>query len=202
MNSQHVWDEYYKTHSQRLIYPDENLVRILEKQELTKFSSALDFGCGSGRHLNYLKQKNIKHLYGMDYSWEIIYKNQFFYKDIHFIYYDGISPLPFPENFFDIIICWGVLHYNDSKMRKFLLSEFYRVLKPKGLFTGTYRSKNDTHFQESAVRNAKIYFFDEKEIHRELNAMNFDQIQIGYTERTPLGNLHTKIAHYFFLCKK
>lgn len=202
MDAQYVWDGYYKTHPQRLIYPDENLVRILEKQDLTQCKRALDFGCGSARHLIYLKQKHITELYGMDISLEVIKKNQALYENIQFLHYEVLMPLPFPENFFDIIICWGVLHYNKKTVREFLLEEFYRTLKPGGLFTGTYRAKNDTHFKDSEVHMAEIDYFEEKEILLELKNKHYKQIQLGYCERTPLGNLQKKIAHYFFLCTK
>ncbi len=202
MDSKYIWDTYYKTNNHRLIYPDENLVRIIEKQDLTNLKSALDFGCGGARHLIYLKQKNLNQLYGLDYSLEIIKKNQSLFKEIQFIHYQNETSLPFIDNFFDIIICWGVLHYNHSKIRKFLLGEFYRILKKDGIFIGTYRAKQDTHFIESEVHNSEIYFFDDKEVYQELSIMNFNRIQIGYNERTPLGNLDKRIAHYFFLCKK
>ncbi len=199
--SQIVWDEFYKLKKKQLIYPDENLVRIIENNFSLKWQAALDFGCGNGRHLLYLKQKGILNLYGFDFSREVIQKNQTLYSNIHFYYYENTQSLPFKDKSVDLIICWGVLHYNPPHIRKFLLKEFYRILKPSGIFVGTYRAKQDTYFFYSEVKKSEIYFFDKEDIMEELNPY-FKKIQLGYMERTPLGKLEQKIAHYFFYCEK
>lgn len=196
-----VWDSYYKKNSNILIYPDENLVRIIEKKYCREWQYALDFGCGSARHIKYLKHKKIPYLYGIDFSKEIIQKNKKRFPEIQFIYYNNEESLPFENNQFDLILAWGVLHYNSKDIRQKLLGEFFRLLKKDGLFIGTYRAKQDTHFKYSDVSESKIYFFDEKEIYTELSTF-FKEIELGYMERSPLGKLNQRIAHYFFCCKK
>ncbi|GIX41883.1 MAG: SAM-dependent methyltransferase [Leptospiraceae bacterium] len=200
-HNQNVWDNYYKSKNKVLKYPDENLVRIIEKLNVNEWKRTLDFGCGTGRHLLYLKEKKIPELYGIDFSYEVIKNNQKRYPEIQFLFYEINTPLPFKDNYFDAIICWGVLHYNSEDIRNFLLKEFYRILKPDGFFIGTYRAKQDTHFKNSEIKDSEIYFFDENDIYKELNKY-FKNIQLGYMERTPIGNLKQKIAHYFFSCKK
>lgn len=46
-----------------LIYPNENVTRFIFKN---KFTSALDFGCGTGRHLDVFLRAGIKTIIGVD----------------------------------------------------------------------------------------------------------------------------------------
>jgi len=55
--SEIAWNEYYKNNIKILKYPDENLVRVVEKYYNPHWENALDFGCGTARHLLYLKEK-------------------------------------------------------------------------------------------------------------------------------------------------
>ncbi|MCS7204626.1 MAG: class I SAM-dependent methyltransferase [Leptospiraceae bacterium] len=200
MDSQEAWESYYKNTNHNLIYPDENLIRIIEKIYQPSWQKALDFGCGNGRNLRYLKTKNIPFLYGLDFSQEIIRKNQERPAGIVYLHYQNHSHLPFPDDDFDLVICWGVLHYNPKPIREFLLREFRRVLKSDGYLVGTFRSNRDTYFYQSEVKNAFIEFFEEQQIYEELK--DFTDIKLSHVERTLLGDLQTKIAHYLFVSKK
>ncbi|MFN3605195.1 MAG: class I SAM-dependent methyltransferase [Leptonema sp. (in: bacteria)] len=194
-----VWNDFYKS-KKILKYPDENVIRIVESLSLPVKSFVLDFGCGSGRHIQFFLDKGFSNLYGMDFSIEAIQICKTLYPQVNFLLFESL-PLSFQNDFFDLILCWGVLHYNDSEMRKFLLKEFYRILKPQAFFVGTYRSKEDTHFASSEMKNSNIFYFDKEEVQRELENY-FSNIQLGYSVRTPLGKLDQKIAHYFFICQK
>ncbi|MCX7810311.1 MAG: class I SAM-dependent methyltransferase [Leptospiraceae bacterium] len=198
--SEIAWNEYYKNNIKILKYPDENLVRVVEKYYNSYWENALDFGCGTARHLLYLKEKNIPNLFGLDFSKEVIDRNKKNFPEIEFIHYENKNALPFKNAYFDLIICWGVLHYNSEEIRRFLLKEFRRILKPNGILIGTYRSKQDTHYKNAANITSEIYFFDENEIQQELS-LYFKEIEIGFVARTPLGKLHQLIAHYYFCCK-
>lgn len=200
MDSQKVWEEYYKSTNKELIYPDENLIRIIEKIYNPGWKRVLDFGCGNGRHLFYLKKKRIPELVGIDFSGTVIERNKKKSKDITFLTYNTGHAIPFENNYFDTIIVWGVLHYNPKPVREFLLNEFYRILRPGGYLVGTYRAKTDTHFFKSDVRDSFIDFFDVEDIIEELG--NFSNLQLSYGERTPLGDLFSRIAHYYFVCQK
>jgi ubiquinone/menaquinone biosynthesis C-methylase UbiE len=42
--------------------------------------------------------------------------------------------LPFPDNFFDIVYSWGVIHHSANPEK--IIREIKRVLKPQGMFLG------------------------------------------------------------------
>lgn len=196
--NQILWDQFYKT-KKILKYPDENLIRIIETLKLPKESSFLDYGCGTGRHIKYFLDKGFFNLYGVDISQEAIEICQQLYPNVSFYTFTNL-PLPFSNHFFDVVICWGVLHYIERKTRMALLEEFHRVLKNKSYLVGTYRAKEDSHFVYSEIKNAKLYTFDSMDIQKELSNF-FTNIQLGYALRTPLNHLEKKIAHYFFICQ-
>ncbi len=196
--NQTIWDQFYKT-KKILKYPDENFVRIFTPLNLPKESSILDFGCGTGRHIQFFLNEGFCNLYGIDFSYEAIEICKQLYPKVFFSTINEIS-IQFPMHFFDLILCWGVLHYNDKQNRMALLKEFQRVLKPNSYLIGTYRSKEDTHFTNSQIKTAQFFVFNLEEIHQELSNF-FINIQIGHTTRTPLNQLQQKIAHYFFICQ-
>jgi len=42
------------------------------------------------------------------------------------------NTLPYPDNFFDVVVSWQSLYYNNAETLKYQLDEIYRVLKPGG----------------------------------------------------------------------
>jgi len=95
----------------------------------------LDFGCGSGQLLTYLRILGYKELIGVDVRSQesldkvnTMHNNIGFKKDIFFSY-DGVS-LPFNDSSFDLIISQQVLEHVHNVKQYF--SESNRVLSPKG----------------------------------------------------------------------
>ncbi|MEO0058477.1 MAG: hypothetical protein RLZZ312_124 [Bacteroidota bacterium] len=83
----------------------------------------LDFGCGSKPYKCFFI--NIEKYIGIDYKIEGRDGHQ---KEVD-VFYDG-KKIPFDDNYFDSILCTEVLEHVFNIEE--LLSEFNRVLKPKG----------------------------------------------------------------------
>ena len=60
-----IWDSHYAKEKSKLVFPDENLVRILSRIPTT--GAALDHGAGSGRHTILLKSYGFQ-VSACDYS--------------------------------------------------------------------------------------------------------------------------------------
>ena len=90
----------------------------------------LDLGCGPGTFSRWLAQRGFQ-VYGLDYSPEMIQiaKKRSAKGKINYLVAD-IYNLPFPDNFFDIIICLGVFQTLDHP--KQALVEIESKLKPGG----------------------------------------------------------------------
>ena len=95
----------------------------------------LDLGCGPGTFSRLLAQKGFL-VHGIDYSPEVIEiaKKRTINEKVNYRVGD-IYNLPFPDGFFDAIICLGVFQTVDNV--KQALEEIESKLKPKGLLVFT-----------------------------------------------------------------
>jgi SAM-dependent methyltransferase len=87
-----------------------------------KKSIVLDLGCGNSIHKKACEELGYYYV-GMDH------------KSTEASVLADMHAIPFKDNTFDLIICFGVMQY--SKNPFVLIREVQRVLKPKGKFIGT-----------------------------------------------------------------
>lgn len=108
--------------------------------------TALDIGCGGGETiLNLLKNNKIHHIIGIDYSLDSVKvakkKNKdFVKKEKADIIQGNVTALPFPRNFFDIIMAVRSHYFWDNYEKAF--AEIYRTLKQDGkmiIFSERYK---------------------------------------------------------------
>jgi SAM-dependent methyltransferase len=199
-----IWNEHYTRVKSRLLYPDENLVRILNKIEI-KSGTALDFGAGSGRHSILLKNFGFV-VTSVDYSENSLALIKELDPSINTVLASD-PPYPFSDNSFDLIVSWGVLHYNPEQTIQRIIAEKHRILKKGGYLAGTIRADSDTFL---GIKEGKISAKDlagaDANLYSKESVIsflsNFSSIQLGYMERTPIGKLEEKISHWIFLCRK
>lgn len=121
--------------------------------------TVLDFGCGEG-HYTVPAAKLVgekgkvyavdKDKQALDRLTQLIEENNI--KNIKVIKKESIIPLE--NNSLDFILCYDVVHY--LKNRKTIYHEFYRVLKPKGIFSLYPKHyKNDYPLSELAHMELK-----------------------------------------------
>ena len=108
---------------------DSQLQKYAPKE---KNSTILDAGCGTGGVFNMLAKYG--RVYGVDQSENAVaYAKS---KNIaQGVVLSSITNLPYIDNSFDIVVCLDVLYHtrsgNDNQNP---LREFYRVLRPGGMF--------------------------------------------------------------------
>ncbi len=201
-----IWDNYYKKskHSQK--YPDENLIRLLMPLDR---GAALDLGCGGGRHLSLLNELNFSPIYASDMSPEALMQSAKAYPFVKIVslakrealtWHESQSKftLDLPSTSLDIIIAWGVLHYNSADIIEDILCEIVRLLKIDGVFIGTLRSTRDTHLKTNKDLKGSEWNAYNEEACKKLLEKHFTQVKLGYMERTLIGNLDRRICHWFF----
>ena len=101
---------------------------IIDICDINEHEKILEFGCGSGRIGQYFVRNNYNY-YGIDKSSNMIKKfiELLNYKNVNVI---NSLKLPFPDNYFDIVICYSVIQYlNDLDEFEILLNEFIRISK-------------------------------------------------------------------------
>lgn len=128
---------------QDLVCPSETLVRLLKGDYIPGLSKAyegkkvLDVGFGDGTHLMFLGSLRMR-LYGTEVSDEICTSVRGKLAELGYradLLVGTNRSLPFPDNEFDFLVSWNVLHYEDNETAiREALREYRRVLKPAGRF--------------------------------------------------------------------
>jgi len=207
------WQVHYTKKKSELRYPDENLVRLLAsylKDKDMAEISAVDIGCGSGRHLNLLKDFNIHKIIGIDNSLNAlsIAANT----RCPLVMGDNRA-LPLKDKSADIIIAWGSLHYNHKNELTAMINEMARVLKTGGRLFATLRSSRDTLMRRGShigndvwetslddIAGATVSFFSENEL--DAYFAPFLKVQYGLIERTLIGDTSSRVSHWVIRAEK
>jgi cyclopropane fatty-acyl-phospholipid synthase-like methyltransferase len=190
------WDQLHSVKQSRLIYPTESVIRFI-RSSFSSNSNAnlLDLGCGSGRHMLYAAREGY-HVSGLDLSLESVQMT----KELLDTYgYSGevvqgsLTDVPFNNDTFDGIVCYGVLLYLKRNDIIKAVQEIHRLLKAGGKAFIVVRSINDLRVNlgkeieantyqitsnETNEEGMVMYFFNEEEI-RAIFAI-FKNIQIGF----------------------
>lgn len=141
-----VRDQFNKAadrYNSRYLTPEKlrELSRILGMLKCNnRLARVLDLGCGPAIISSDLL-KISEQVYGIDLSGDMIRNAKLRFCGTcneHKVFFSvgDAENLDFPDNFFDAVICLGVLRYLDSPERG--LREIYRVLKPKGVLLSTF----------------------------------------------------------------
>ncbi len=110
--------------------------RTIELANLQAHDTLLDFGCGTGTLLKFLKEKYPEiECTGIDNDprmLNVAKRKLRLFSKTKLVEYGG-HPLPFPENNFSVICSTWAFHHLNSKQKKQDLYELQRVLKPNGI---------------------------------------------------------------------
>jgi ubiquinone/menaquinone biosynthesis C-methylase UbiE len=93
--------------------------------------SLLDVGCGTGTTDRYLAPR-VRSLHGVDISEEMLAKAEQNVPKGSYSHYDGTN-LPFDGGTFDVVVAICVLHHVPVPMRRDLVRDMVRVVRPGGV---------------------------------------------------------------------
>ncbi len=209
MTTDSTWNAHYSKGRSDIQYPDENLVRLLKKNILLlqgrAAATAIDLGCGSGRHLSLLHDLKINAIIGMDPSWNAITLSR-----THFsgsLLLGDNNHIPLKDASADIAIAWGSLHYNRKEQLPLMLAEISRILTPRGHLFATLRTNRDTYMRKGKnigndtwitdlddINGTVASFYAEDEMVRGFSL--FGTLEYGLVERTLIGNTSALISHW------
>lgn len=123
-------------------------LRRLQERTTLRGKTVLDFGCGSGRWISFLRE------YGLVYSGADIAEEML--AIAHRVHPDAdlrrieSNRLPYPDTSFDIVSSVAVVHHNQYEAQDGIIAEMARVLRPDGtllLFEGLgERDAADTNY--------------------------------------------------------
>ncbi|ANE36448.1 SAM-dependent methyltransferase [Campylobacter iguaniorum] len=187
MQNQKEWCELHKEKRHQPKYPSDDVVTFVFRN-FTRGGTILDLGCGAGRHVKFLAEAGYN-AYGCDYSSNGIIATKSLLDENSLnanLEVASVSDLPYSDNFFDGLICYGVLYYNSKEIIQKAADEIRRVLKPEAKAYVVVRNLNDYRYEKSIKQDryqviinesdsAKsafkengmpMYFFDKDEVKR------------------------------------
>lgn len=133
--SEELWKKLHEESRYRPKYPSENVVQyIFRNFERNGQTKVLDLGCGAGRHVMFMANEDVVP-YGVDFSSEGVQWTKERLREIgRDEYVDNIkvgnlTDIPFDDEMFDGIICYGTLYYLTYEDAKAAIAEIKRVLK-------------------------------------------------------------------------
>ncbi len=152
----------------------------IEQLNLLDGDCILELGHGNCKHLPYiLEQKGKRTYYGLDIS-ELMNKeakriNQPFVdrQQAHFHLYDGIN-IPFNDNHFDKIFTVNTIYFWEDP--KLLLSELYRVMKPKGIMSITFADKD--FMKQLPFTQFGFTLYDQNEMKKLIKTTKFEVVSL------------------------
>lgn len=108
----------------------------------------LDIGCGSGKLLDYLKQKLSCHIHGFDYSENAI-KIAKLINDSNSDFRVGVmDETDYPDESFDVVLSMDSIYFTQDMPS--LVRKIFRWLKPNGVFIAGYQEGDVMPKTESA----------------------------------------------------
>lgn len=140
-----TWDNIWKEHGDYMCKPDENILESIPR--FKKEGRILDLGCGAGRH-SFPLLKNGFFVTSMDCSshcLELLRAKARRFEPRLNIVKSSFSGIPFPDAYFDGVLCNNAVHHELLKNIKLGLNEIHRVLKNNGLLILTTLSDKDPH---------------------------------------------------------
>jgi len=153
---------------------------FLKSIGLRKGQAILDFGCGQGHYALpaarlvgeegkvYAEDKDKEALKELA---KLIKKTKI--KNIEII--NRESKIPLEEKSLDFVLCYDVIHY--LKERKIIYDEFYRVLRPEGIFSlYPKHHKNDSPLMELANLELKDIIKEVEEVGFSLQGKFFKRL--------------------------
>ncbi|MFH1841366.1 MAG: methyltransferase domain-containing protein [Candidatus Nealsonbacteria bacterium] len=200
-------DKDYELISTNQVFLNENKRLIFDF--LKDFSKnphirILDIGCGPGIYTNILQKMGYKNIHGIDFSEPMIEKaRKLTSKDIDYKVGD-VTSLPYNNNFFSLVICFGMLQYLNKKEDQITtLKEIARVLNKRGtlLFTtlNKFSLKNIFPKKERKIQPIRYNPF---QLRKDLKKIGFEKIKLKGIYVLPLpfnisGFLHkTRVCNF------
>lgn len=101
--------------------------------DLANTHRVLDFGCGCGRTIRwFLRDAGAAEFHGVDVDVDAIAWCKVHLHRGHFLVNAPAPPLPYPDQYFDVVYCLSVFTHLSESMQNIWLAELKRILKAGG----------------------------------------------------------------------
>ena len=185
-----LYTKYLKKRKSEIdwMFPAENFIRIFKINfKNNKKLRCLDFGCGDGRHTEFLIQNGCKVL-ATDISTAAInltklrlpkFNNFYKYKSLE----DFKSNISKNKKKFDLIVCWETIHFlGDLNKIINLISIFKKILKKKGKIIITFPAEDHYLLKNKKIGLSSYLIKEEERKGMKITAPNLKKLKIIYKQ--------------------
>ncbi|MFT6204247.1 MAG: ubiquinone/menaquinone biosynthesis C-methylase UbiE [Spirosomataceae bacterium] len=190
-----IYDVFIKS-----VVPEKKVkTRTVELAQLKPDDNVLDFGCGTGTLLQFLKEKHpATECTGVDNDprmMKVAKEKLSRVSKVQLVEYAGHS-LPFIDNSFNAVVSTWVFHHLTNEQKAQAFTEIYRVLKPNGKFVVADWGKPQNGLMKFLFFILRIVDnFEATQVNFEgrlpefMRAANFRNVEIVGNQSTLLGTL-------------
>lgn len=202
-----IWDKIYKDGNQICHYPFTDLVSLVLR--FNKYyppkAKVLECGFGTGPNIQFFLDQNFEY-HGIEGSETALDYTRKHFPDGKYTIMDLRKPLPYEDNFFDLVVDRCVFTLNPYEEIEKMLGEVYRVLKPGRLFIGVdWFCKNHSHVEKIKEETAcdrfrHGFFFNDDNIMELFKDVNI--LHLGRKKYTVLFPRQFTDSYYDIVAQK
>ncbi len=150
-----AWDKRWATAEGRADWldPEPDVIALLPELKARGARTALDLGCGVGRHALLLAEHGlaVEALDGSAAGLAVV-RETAQARGISLGVRQGTADaLPFDDGSFDFVLSWNVIHHGTLGDVGRRLAEIWRVLKPTALFQGTMLPMRNINYGQGRI---------------------------------------------------
>lgn len=154
---------------QAVAHTDLSLLDQILKGRFSAVHRLLDAGCGEGRNMGWFLKQDVQ-VYGIDVQAEAVQYARAWAKTIQTTFEPSqimegdLAKMPFPDHFFDAVLCNAVLHFAQDELHfRTMWAELTRVVRPNGVLFVRLSSLHGIDYSPRALGNSRYQLSDGSE---------------------------------------
>ena len=203
------WEQRWGTEEGRADWIDAHpaVVALLPELKARGARSALDLGCGVGRHALLLAENGlqVEAFDGSETGLAVLRETAASRGLKLGVRHGNADALPYADGAFDFVLSWNVIYHGTLGDTGSRIAEIWRVLKPGGLFQGTMLPPRNVNFGIGRLVAPGTFVNDgpdEERAHPHFYCdaatlvslfSGFDLLSLSQSEQTKSGSWHWNI---------
>ncbi len=189
--------------------PADSAIDTIELFKKHELNNILIPGFGYGRNAKIFYDQGFK-VTGIEISETAINLAQKHFRDDLKVYHGSVSSMPFDQELYDGIFCYGLIHLLNEQERVKLIEDCYNQLKPNGYMVFVTISKMDLRYKQGIEvgkdtfeprSGLTLYFYDSDSIKLDFGKFGLKDAEIINEPKVALVDKNSQ-RFWYIVCKK